>query len=101
MRKRALIISLGLLATTGCARFSTTQRDERTNEQTGETTTITTKAAAWTFFDSKSQLTTWKAQQQENDQSAEVGSLTQESYGTNATELIKAVAEGVVRGTKP
>jgi hypothetical protein len=98
---KTFLISIGLLMASGCARFSTSQRDERTNEKTGETTTITTKAAAWTFFDSKSQLTTWKAQQQENDQSAEVGSLTQESYGTNATELIKAVAEGVVRGITP
>lgn len=66
-----------------CARFSTTQRDERTDTKT----TITTKAASWTFFDSKSSLAKWKAIQSEKSQSASVGGLEQSSTATNIVTI--------------
>lgn len=96
--KKTLLVAIGLMALMGCARFSTTQIDFR--DET--TTTITTKAASWTFFESKSTLAKWKALQSEKSQGAEVGGLAQSSSATtNLVDLIKAVTEGVVKGLKP
>lgn len=89
-----MAIVLCALAMSGCARFSTTQTDTRNETET----TITTKASAWTFFDSKSALATWKATQSEKSQGASVGGLSQESSGTNAVNLIEAVARGAIKG---
>jgi len=91
---KTLTLILAIAALGGCARFSTTQKDVRD----GTTTTITTKATSWTFFDSKSALAKWKATQTEKSQGAEVGGLNQESSGTNAVDLIRAIAEGAVNG---
>ena len=92
------LITLSIILLGGCARFTTTQTDIRTNEQTKETTTITTKASSWTFFDSKSSLAKWKATQSEKSQGAEVGGLDQSSSGTNVVDLIRAITEGAVIG---
>lgn len=83
----------------GCASFSTTQTDERTNETTGEKTTVTTRAKSRTFFDSKSKLADFKATQTEKSQSASVGSLSQESSGSNTVNLIEAASRGAAQGT--
>lgn len=77
-----------------CAKFSTVQIDERTDEKTK----VTTKASSWTFFDSKSNLAKWQAKQSEKTQGAEVGGLGQSASGTNAVSLIEAVAKGAVEG---
>lgn len=84
------IISIcAALALCGCARFTTKQTEVRNDTET----TITTKATAWTFFDSKSQLSNFEAKQSAATQSAKVGSLTQESQGTNAAATVNALAE--------
>lgn len=93
-RMTLLMVVLGL---SGCARFSTTQTEQRS----GETTTITTKAQAWTFLQAKSSLANWKAQQSEGDQGAEVGSLTQESSGEQAVEALKQLNELVGKVIQP
>lgn len=80
-----------LLILSGCASFTTIQTDERTNEKTGEKTKITTRAASWTFFDSKSTLAKWKATQSEKSQGAEVGGLAQETSGTNAVAVLEGI----------
>ncbi len=54
---------------------------------------MTTTARAVTFFDSKSELSKFKALQTDKTQSAAVGSLSQEASGTNAVALLKAMAE--------
>lgn len=91
---------LCLLLLSGCmARFSTQQVDERTNAQTGEKTKITTRASAWTLNTAKSDLAKWKATQTERSQGAEVGGLKQESGGTNAVALIKAIGEVVEKAS--
>jgi hypothetical protein len=87
-----------LVLLAGCSTFTTTQTDKRTNEKTGETTTVITHARSTTFFDSKSNLAKWKATQSEKSQGAEVGGLAQESNGTNVTQLIEAVTRAVVQG---
>lgn len=91
-------MAIAMLALAGCSSFSTLQTDTRTNETTGETTTVTTRARSYTFFDSKSSLAKWKAAQTEKSQGAEVGGLTQDSSGTNVAKLVESIASGVVQG---
>lgn len=85
--KKIIIYSSLLVVLTGCARFSTTQKDIRDEK----TTKITTKASSWSFFDSQSDLTKWKAAQTEKSQGAEVGGLTQRSSSTNAVNALKEI----------
>ena len=95
---KTLLPCVVLATLCGCARFSTTQTDIRSNAETKETTTVITRAASWTFFDSKSALAKWKATQSDNRQSAEVGGLSQQADGTNVVGLIEAVSKGATRG---
>ena len=85
---KKLIAILGLALLSSCARFSTIQTDERI----GENTKVTTKAASWTLFSSKSDLSKWKATQTEKSQGAEVGGLSQQG-ATNAVGALNAIAE--------
>lgn len=95
------ILCLGFLCVgAGCATFNTTQQDERT-EPDGTHTAITTRVSARTFATSKSSLTQFKASQTEKSQGAAVGSLTQESSGTNAVRAIEALERIAVGGAKP
>jgi hypothetical protein len=87
--KTLFLLSTLLALTVGCARFSTVQTDVR-YEEGKPATTITTKASAYTFFQSKSELANWKAQQSEGEQGAEVGSLTQES-DTDVARTLEAL----------
>ena len=89
MLKLLMPVAVVALLSVGCARFSTKQTDVRN----GETTTITTKAQAWTLFQAKSELANWKAQQSEGEQGAEVGSLNQEASSEQALEALKAIKE--------
>jgi len=79
-----LIVSL-----TGCASFKTTQTEDR--DETNGTVTIETRVSARTLFTSKSQLTSFSAVQTEGKQGASVGSLTQQSSGTNAVRALEAL----------
>lgn len=88
----ALIVTVLALSFTGCARFSTSQVENRVGEDGKLTGSIKTKVAAWTFFDSKSNLGQFEAMQTEKTQRARVGSLTQESNGTNAVAMLNALA---------
>jgi hypothetical protein len=85
------VLAVGSMALIGCASFRTEQTDTSNPDGTREIKTIT---KARTFFDSKSALTQLKASQTDKTQSLGVGSLTQESSGSNAT----ALAESIVRG---
>jgi hypothetical protein len=82
-------VFIAACAVTGCASFTTTQIDRR-NEQLG-TTEIETRVSGRTLFTSKSQLSNFKAQQTERSQGASVGSLTQESSGTNSVRALEAI----------
>lgn len=95
-----LLLAGSALAWTGCAHFTTTQTDT-SYEQGKPSRTITTRAKATTFFDSKSALSSFRASQTDKTQSATVGSLTQESSGTNVVNMFEAVARGVAAGLKP
>jgi hypothetical protein len=86
----------------GCANFSTTQTDTSYDPATGKIIRkITTQASSATTFESKSELTKFKALQTDKSQSASVGSLGQESTSTNATAIFEAIGRGVVSGLKP
>ena len=92
---------LALLLLVGCAQFKTIQTDISTTYKEDGTKIvreITTRAGSSTFFDSKSQLSNWKASQTDKTQTANVGSLNQEASGTNTVDLIRAIAEGIVSG---
>jgi len=81
--KKYIIICL--IALTGCARFTTIQTDISSYNEKGQPTrTITTKATATTFIESKSQLANFKASQTDKTQGASVGSLNQDTQVTNA-----------------
>lgn len=85
-------IYVGLaIALTGCARFNTKQTDQSFTEDGKPLRAITTRASSSTLFTSKSQLANFKAQQTDKTQSAAVGSLSQESSGTNTVEALRAI----------
>ena len=92
--KRILILT-ACVALCGCARFGTTQKDIRYDPITGKIATeVSTKAASYTLFSSKSDLAKWKATQSEKSQGAEVGGLSQQG-GTNAVAVLEALAKVV------
>lgn len=99
MKKIDALILIAAIAFAGCASFTTTQTDERTNEKTGEKTKITTQAKARTFWDSRSSLANFKASQTEKTQGASVGSLSQESSGTNTVEALKHI-DSILKSVK-
>jgi len=84
------IVFIAALAMAGCARFKTTQIDER-KAPDGQVTKISTTVAASTLFTSRSQLANFRASQTERQQGASVGSLSQESSGTNAVRALEAL----------
>lgn len=86
-----------LLLFSGCASFTTDQRDISYDPKTGEKREIITRATARTFAASKSALQNWKASQTDKSQGASVGQLNQESQ---ATETLKAVAE-ILKAARP
>jgi hypothetical protein len=94
----ALLLAIGLVP--GCARFSTSQSDIRYTNGVPERA-IRTRASSYTFFDSQSGLTRWKATQTDKSQGASVGSLNQESSGTNAVQAIKLIGEGAAKALVP
>lgn len=82
-----------ILTFTGCARFGTVQQDISYDPKTGNPIRkITTKVASSTFYDSKSALANSKVSQTDKSQSANLGSLSQDSTNNTAT-TIKALAD--------
>lgn len=87
MKRLIACVALVLLAS-GCARFNTSQKELRYDDHTE----ITTKATAYTLLAGKSALANWQASQSDGEQSAEVGSLEQETQAaTNVTAALEAV----------
>ena len=96
MKRLNLPAAVLLIAvSTGCAQFSTIQTDRYYDAKTGKLASEkTTHASSYTFFDSKSALTAFKASQTDKTQGASVGALAQEAYGTNAVQAIRLIIEG-------
>jgi hypothetical protein len=95
--KQILCAIVAAFALAGCARFTTTQTETR-GDKNGETTEITTRVTATTFFDSRSALANFKASQTEKTQGASVGSLTQDAASTNLNTIVESVTRGAVEG---
>ena len=91
---KTAIATLMALALVGCARFTTTQTDVSPER------TITTKATAWTFGTSRSALANFRASQTDKTQGASVGSLSQESSGTNVVQALQAI-DSILGKLKP
>lgn len=97
---KLLLPLLALFVASGCARFSTLQTDVRYNDKGVKTGSITTRAGAFTFWESKSVLANFKASQTEKNQSALVGSLSQETSATNSVEALKSI-ENILKLVRP
>lgn len=87
MKKTILLLVLAC----GCSHFQTSQTDT-TTDKNGVVASRITKASATTLFDAKSDLAKFRASQSDKTQSASVGSLSQESSGTNVVNGISALA---------
>ena len=98
--KRLTILAIGMISLCGCARFTTTQEELRYDDKGKIAGRITTRAGSFTFFDSKSALANFRATQSEKTQSAQVGSLNQQAYGTNAVAVLEGV-EKILRSSQP
>jgi hypothetical protein len=97
--KKSLFL-FALLATSGCARFTTVQEERRFGDDGKLSGVITTRAASFTFFDSKSALANFKATQSAQTQSATVGSLNQETSGTNTVAVLEGI-EKILKASNP
>lgn len=96
--KTLLLLPLAL-ALGGCSSFTTTQQDLSYGPDAKPLRQITTRATTRTFFDSKSSLANFRATQTDKNQSAFVGSLAQESSGSNTVNLVQAITEAAIRAT--
>ncbi|MBN9691322.1 MAG: hypothetical protein J0M24_13885 [Verrucomicrobia bacterium] len=84
-----------LLLLTGCATYTTTQRDVSPER------TIETEVRVRTFWDSDSQLANSKAMQTDKSQSASLGALYQSTTSTNITEQLEILLKlAALLGTK-
>ncbi len=89
----ALLAAFALL--TGCATYTTTQRDVSPER------TIETEVRVKTFWDSDSQLANSKALQTDKSQSASLGTLNQSTTSTNVTQQLEILLKlAALLGTK-
>lgn len=95
--KKLFTLCLALAAValfTACSSFTSTVSE--TDLGNGHTNTVTTVRAR-TFFDSKSELTKFRASQSaKGQQSIGVDGLSQESSGSNAVALVSAAVNAAV-----
>lgn len=87
-----LLLAVLALALTGCARFKSVQ--VKTDP---DGTRIESRQIITTFWDSKSSVAKLRASTTDKTQGLTVGSITEESSGTNAVELTERVIGAAVR----
>ena len=95
--KSTTVLALGALAAAcliGCSRFKSTVT-ERTAKD-GVTERVT-RVSAGTLLDSKSELTKLNSGQTDKSQKVSIGSLNQESSGSNAVSFAESVVGAAVR----
>lgn len=78
--KATVFAILGATILTGCSVFTTSQKDIRY----GDKTKVITRTTSWTLFTSKSDLANFRVTQTEKTQSAQVGTLNQNSQEPQA-----------------
>ncbi len=91
----AALAAVACASTTGCASSRV-----HTLETRLDGTQVETEVRAHTFFDSKSELAKPKALVTDKTASSAVGSMNQESSGSNAVQVLKIVVEGAVSAAK-
>jgi hypothetical protein len=92
MKRVALTILLAVVGA-GCARFTTIQSDTSYDTNGIPARTITTKVAAWTFFDANSALVKSKTINTDKSQSAELGGLNQNASSSNIVAAFQSMAQ--------
>ena len=88
-----VVSALGLVAP-GCARFHSTVTE--TTGSNGVTQRVTSVSAG-TLLDSKSELAKLSSGQSDQSQKVSIGSLNQESSGSNAVSFAEGVVGAAVR----
>ena len=90
-----ILIAVTLVAlASGCSRFKSTVTERNTPD--GSTERVT-KVSAGTLLDSKSELTKLNSGQTDKSQKVSIGSLNQESSGSNAVSFAESVVGAAVR----
>ena len=93
--KHLLSVLAGLLVlATGCARFNSTVTERTLADGSVERVS---RVTAGTLFDSKSELAKMSSGQTDKSQKVSIGSLTQESSGTNVVTLVESIVTAAVR----
>ena len=94
MKKALLILLLPVGLVTGCSRFSSTVTERKLHDGSVERVT---RVNAGTFFDSKSELSKLTTGQTDKTQRVALGSLNQESSGSNVVSFVESVVGAAVR----
>jgi hypothetical protein len=97
MKRTISILALAAF-TTGCAHFKSTVTETR--DTNGVITKITVVKAG-TFWDAGSELTKFSSGQTDKSQKVAIGSLNQDSSGTNAVVLIQVLGNAAMGAVKP
>ena len=89
-----VMLIAAIVGLTGCARFTSTVTERGSVDGTTERITV---VRINTFFDSKSELAKMSSGQTDKSPKVSIGSLNQESSGTNAVNLVASVVGAALR----
>ncbi len=95
-----MILFFAALAAVACVGTGCASSRVHTLETHLDGTKVETEVRAHTFFDSKSELAKPKASVTEKTASSAVGSMSQESSGSNAVQVVKIIVEGAISAAK-
>lgn len=95
----ALAVGVCALITSGCASYTTNQKDISYDNSGAPIREITTTVKVGTFCDSNSALATSKATNTDKSQSSELGGLAQSSSSSNVVLVLQAI-QGIVGNLK-
>ena len=94
MKKNILFVVTLVALAAGCARFKSTVTERKAPD--GSTERVT-QVSAGTLLDSKSELSKLNSDQTDKSQKVAIGSLNQESSGSNAVSFAESVVGAAVR----
>ena len=94
MKKNILFVVSIVALASGCARFKSTVTERNAPDGSNERVT---RVSAGTLLDSKSELTKLNSGQTDKSQKVSIGSLSQESSGSNAVSFAESVVDAAVR----
>lgn len=91
--KILLAACIGFVLLSGCAKFKSTVSEERLADGSIRKVTL---VKAGTLFDSKSDLAKFAAGQTDKSQKIGIGSLGQESSGSNVVAMVEGITRAAV-----